>query len=301
VRILIAEDEPVTRLLLERTLAGWGYAVVAAADGPDALRHLMDPAGPQLAVLDWVMPGLDGADVCRAVRARETERYVYLLLLRSRGGKEDVVAGLEAGADDYLVKPLDPMELRARLNTGRRILDLQTQLIAARDTLRWQATHDALTGVWNRAAILDRLRCEVEAASHAGAPLSAVLIDLDHFKLVNDTHGHPAGDAVLRAAAARLAAGLPQGASLGRYGGEEFLVVLPGLCIGPAGAACEALRACVADGPVEWQGTAIPVSASLGVAALGGDTATEARLLQAADDALYRAKRGGRNRVEAAR
>ncbi len=264
------------------------------ADGEDAWAALKGDDAPEIAILDWEMPGLDGAEVCRRVRALGRERYTYLLLLTSRDGRQDMVQGLEAGADDYLIKPFDPAELKARLNTGRRILRLQAELITAREAMRLQATRDSLTGVYNRGAILDTLDRELARGRREGRPVGVVLADIDHFKRINDTHGHQAGDAVLRGFASRVGGVIRPSDLVGRYGGEEFLLVLPGCGEEATLRVCERVRQRTAERPFE---DAIAATVSLG-AAISAHWGNPADLVRAADTALYRAKAAGRNRSE---
>jgi diguanylate cyclase (GGDEF)-like protein len=297
--ILVADDSAVSRHLIERTLEGLGYGVMLAVDGHQAVEILMRPDGPRLAVVDWMMPGLDGLEVCRRVRQR-TAPYTYVILLTARDRQEDVLAGLDAGADDFLTKPFDVVELRARLRSGARVLELQEALFAAVEALRHQATRDALTGLWNRGLVLDGLARELHRAEREERALSIVIADLDHFKKVNDTHGHPAGDAVLREAADRFRAALRGYDLIGRYGGEEFLIVLPGCGEARAGQVAERLRQSLAARPIEAGGALIEVTASLGVACASAPGADSVALVKAADQALYRAKANGRNRVEKA-
>ena len=300
-RILIAEDDPVSRRLLEATLARWDYQVVAACDGPSALESLRRDDAPALALLDLVMPGLNGDEVCRRVRELCREKYVYLLLLTSHSAKDDLVRGLNAGADDYLVKPFDPMELQARLNTGRRILGLQDQLIAAREEMRRLAQRDGMTGAWNHTAILDILKRELKRAEREGGRVSVLLADLDHFKRINDGFGHLAGDDALREVHRRMAAAMRPYDMIGRYGGEEFLIVLPDCDEGDTLHFCERLRRHIADAPVRHADGEVPVTISVGAAVHEPGGAADPRaLLHAADLALYRAKRAGRNRVDVA-
>ncbi|HBI42230.1 MAG TPA: diguanylate cyclase response regulator [Planctomycetales bacterium] len=300
-RILIAEDDPVSRRLLEATLVRWDYEVVVACDGPSALEILQRDDAPSLGLLDLIMPGMNGDEICRKVRERFEGKYVYLLLLTANSHKADLIHSLNAGADDYLVKPVDPMELKARLNTGRRILELQEQLIAARDAMRRQAMRDSLTGAWNHAAILDILRSELHRGQREGGSLSVVLADLDHFKDVNDTFGHLAGDEALCEAYRRMANAMRPYDMIGRYGGEEFLIVLPGCDEVGALHFCERLRGQIGDTPIAYKGEEITVTVSVGaVVHEHGEAADCQALLQAADQALYRAKRSGRNRMEIA-
>src|SRR5208282_4273324 len=219
-------------------------------------------------VLDWMMPGRDGIDICRSLRQRKGRAYIYIILLTARGQKEDIVEGLEAGADDYVTKPFDPYELRARLRAGQRIVDLQEQLLQAREALRDQASRDPLTDLWNHGTILAILRKEVARASRTHSPFAVTIADLDRFKAINDTYGHSAGDAVLREVSRRLRAATRSFDSLGRYGGDEFLVVVPGFDPATAVRFAESLRARIDRKAVETPEGLIPVTLSLGVVAL---------------------------------
>ncbi len=182
-RILIADDSIVSRHLLDATLRKWGYDVVVACDGVEAWNVLQTADGPMVAILDWVMPGMTGPEVCRKVREREFEKdtYTYLLLLTSKSLKEDLIEGMESGADDYITKPFDQHELKVRLRAGTRIIDLQRELVAAKDALREQATKDFLTCIWNRSSILDILQRELTRGARENRPVGVVLADLDHF------------------------------------------------------------------------------------------------------------------------
>ncbi len=296
--ILIAEDDPVSRRILQAHLAKWGYEVVSACDGEEAWKVLQQPDSPKLAVLDWMMPAMDGVEVIRKLREQPGQSYVYVLLLTAKGQKEDLVAGLDAGADDYVTKPFDAQELQARIRTGRRILDLQDQLIAAREALREEATHDPLTGVWNRAGILDILKRECARVHRTGGSVGGGMADLDHFKRVNDTHGHLAGDEVLREVAHRMHGSVRAYDSIGRYGGEEFVIVLPDCHADAAFHQAERIRYVVSEQPVNATGDSLPVTLSLGVAASDQTGCSDyGRLLQSADSTLYRAKAAGRNRA----
>ncbi len=298
-RVVVAEDDPAARRLLERLVSRWGYGVVTCSDGAEAWRVLRKRHAPRLAILDWMMPGMNGPEVCCELRQQDREDYVYVILLTSRDGTEDIVAGLDAGADDYLAKPFDPSELRVRLRAGRRIIDLQDELLATREALRQQATHDPLTGLWNRTAIFELLHAETARAARSAEPLSVLIADIDHFKRVNDTYGHMAGDVVLRAAAERLASSIRPYDSAARYGGEEFLCVLPRCTRGEAAGVAERVRSAIADGPMDVLEGPLSITMSLGVATAGMQVGGDA-LVRAADAALYQAKHAGRNRVVAA-
>jgi diguanylate cyclase (GGDEF)-like protein len=297
-QVLIADDDTVSRRMLANMIAGWGYEVISVRDGAEAWAALERPDAPRLVILDWMMPGMTGPALCRALRQRHSEPYTYVLLLTARTNKEDVVAGMDSGADDYVTKPFDTQELKVRLRAGHRILDLQSQLVAAREALREQATRDPLTCVWNRYAILDTLNREVSRAGRDGSPVAVIMVDLDHFKQVNDSHGHPAGDTVLRETARRMQLCVRSYDQVGRYGGEEFLIVLPGSSQANAVELAERLRWMIGQEPVAAWNVAISVTASFGVAAIErGLTVAPEELIRIADAALYRAKEEGRNRV----
>src|SRR6202035_784420 len=193
-----------SRRLLKKTLEREGYTVIAVDNGQSALQQLCLPDGPRLALLDWMMPELDGPGVCLEVRKEQGRPYIHIVLVTSRGSKQDVVAGLGAGADDYLTKPWDPAELTARLRVGQRILQLEDRLVEARETMRYKATHDPLTSLFNPGVIVDLLACELTRSRREKGCTVVMLGDLDHFKSVNDQYGHNVGDEVLREIARRL-------------------------------------------------------------------------------------------------
>jgi len=299
-RILVADDDTVSRRILEAMLVKWGYEVVTARDGAEAWDVLQGADAPQLAILDWMMPNLDGPDVCRKVRKHPEIPYVYILLLTGRTLERDVIEGLEAGADDYLTKPFNTLELRARLRAGRRIVQLQEELLAAREELRRQATHDGLTELLNRCAVLDVLHTELARSSRDHAPISILLADIDHFKAVNDAHGHQAGDAVLVEASVRMKSVIRTYDAIGRYGGEEFLVVLPGCAIEGAGAQAARLCSAFSGDPFVVDGQPLSVTCSIGYACHRGQEEKDSdHLIREADYALYQAKETGRNRAHA--
>jgi len=299
-RILIADDSIVSRHLLDATLRKWGYEVVVACDGLEAWNVLQAEDPPKIAILDWVMPGLTGPEVCRRVRehTKEKESYTYILLLTSKSLREDLIEGMESGADDYLTKPFDQHELKVRLRAGTRIVDLQRELVAAREELREQATKDFLTRIWNRSSILDILDRELARGAREKRPVGLVLADLDHFKLVNDTYGHFAGDAVLREFARRIAASIRPYDAIGRHGGEEFLMVLPGCDDVCTAGQAERMRAVLADEPMSINDEYRSITCSFGSTCWrpGAESSAEA-LIRVADRALYMAKNEGRNRV----
>ncbi len=302
-KVLLADDDRMTRRLMEKRLVAWGYEVVTAEDGEAAWSLLQDDDSPRLLLLDWMMPGMDGIDLCRRIREVDDAPYRYIIMLTGKGEKEDVVTGLEAGADDYLTKPVVMDELKVRLRTGQRILDLHSELLQAQDQLRYQATHDALTGLWNRRAVLDALVRETARSGREQTSLAVVLVDVDHFKRVNDTYGHTAGDTVLREAAKRLEGAKRVYDSVGRYGGEEFLFILPGCDVEKAQLQAERVRTQFDGIPIAVGELRLPVTISLGVAAWSAPSPglSGPALLERADAALYQAKDSGRNRVCVAR
>ena len=293
-RILIADDDSVSRRLLARTLEQLGHDVDVVHDGPDAITALLKPDAPRMAILDWEMPGADGLVVCRVVR-QHAGPYVYVILLTGRDRREDVIAGLDSGADDFLTKPFDVMELRARLRSGGRVLELQEGLLRAQEALRVQATSDDLTGLANRRVVLEQLERELRRARHEKKPLATAMADLDGFKAINDAHGHAGGDAVLRHVARCMEIELRDYDCIGRFGGEEFLFVLPGCDETTAIIAMERVRARIAATPAHWEGRLLPVTISIGIAWTDPEGLSAAELRQGADSALYRAKADGRN------
>jgi two-component system cell cycle response regulator len=299
-RILIADDSIVSRHLLDATLRKWGYEVVVACDGVEAWNYLQAEDAPKLAILDWVMPGLTGPEVCRRVRekAHDKDAYTYILLLTSKSLREDLIEGMESGADDYITKPFDQHELKVRLRAGTRIIDLQRELVAAREELREQATKDFLTRIWNRSSILDIFQRELSRGNRENRHVGLVLADLDHFKSVNDTYGHFAGDAVLREFARRMQAVTRPYDAVGRYGGEEFLIILPGCDAACTAAQAERMRASLTNEPMTINDRPHLVTCSFGATNWqpGMEPSSEA-LIRIADNALYMAKGQGRDRV----
>ena len=295
-KILVAEDDVTSRTILTAILQKWDFAPVVVADGDKAWQIMQQPDAPTLALLDWDMPGIDGLEVCRRIRTRESSNPPHIIILTAKGEKADIVKGLDAGANDYITKPYDTNELRARVSVGRRMMELQAELIEAKEILAHEATHDPLTGALNRRAILDGLDRELKRAGRQKTKLSIGLFDIDHFKQVNDTYGHQAGDDVLCGFVNAIQSSLRDYDLLGRYGGEEFLMVAPDSSGSDAETLYERLRNRVAGLRTATRSGQVGITVSIGVAGVDSGAKVDT-LLAAADAALYRAKDDGRNRV----
>lgn len=295
-RVLIADDSRSYRVILRQILEKQCLEVIEVSDGVAAFQALTSEDPPELAILDWSMPGMTGPEICRAVRSLdESSPYTYLFLLTARDRVEDLAAGLDSGADDYLTKPFERQELEARIMVGQRSVRLHEALAEARRVLWEKSVKDDLTRVWNRRGIQENL--ESHAADHD--QLSLIMMDIDHFKQVNDRYGHPVGDVVLQVVARRLQQALRESDEVGRFGGEEFLILLPGTNHEEAVSVAERLRRTIECEPVQTLEASISVTGSFGVAtAHRNEVISTSSLLSAADAAMYRAKHNGRNRVE---
>lgn len=297
-KLLIAEDDLTTRIMLVAETANWGYKPVAVADGKAAWQVLQGDDPPRLLLLDWEMPGLDGVALCQRIRRRQTSDPPFIILLTARTATADIVEGLGKGANDHIAKPFDNAELQARLQVGRRMLDLQADLARAREVLAFQAAYDVLTGLLNRRAVMDTLEKEISRVQRQGYVLAVGLCDIDHFEQINDTYGHLAGDAVLKEVAGRMRATLRPYEHIGRYGGEEFLI-LASTDDEQALVPFERVRRIIADEPFVVAPASLDVTISCGVTLLSCavDNRDSTALLAAADKALYEAKASGRNRT----
>lgn len=299
-QILVVEDSAVYRQILTSHLQDWGMSFTIAKDGSEAWALLQRPDCPRLVLLDWVLPDIDGVELCRRIRsAGAGNSYSYVILLTGKDDKKDMLEAMQAGADDYLVKPFDQLELKARLLVGKRIIGLHEELVSARESMRYAATHDSLTGLMNRGEIVDLLSRELARAMRSGKPLTVILADVDHFKQVNDTLGHLFGDETLKEVAKRLRSKLRVYDGVGRYGGEEFLMVLADCGLMAALIKADYLRAYVSSEPIVSPHASMNITLSMGVAVStdhpNGDITS---LLNQADRGLYVAKQNGRNRVE---
>jgi len=289
-KILIAEDDTPSRLICSAILRKLGHTVTAVENGQQAFDAWQN-GDYTLLISDWMMPDMNGLQLCKLIRAEPSLQYTYIILLTSREGRSSYLEGMDAGADDFLNKPLDEEQLIARLRVAERILELHSKLYT-------EATYDRLTGVRNRAAIMSCLLEQLKRGDRENSKLSIIVADLDHFKHINDTYGHPIGDVILHEAAQRMRIAIRPYDMVGRYGGEEFLVIIPNCELNQALAIAERIRRDICTEPIESRAGGIPITISLGVATseekMDMDPVT---LISAADKALYQAKRAGRNQV----
>jgi two-component system cell cycle response regulator len=310
-QVLVADDDPLTRHTVCEIVRTLGYPVLVAVDGLQAWE-IIQAGEVSLLITDWQMPELDGPTLIRRIRATPFPHYIFCLLLTVRDQQADRIAGLDAGADDYLAKPVDPDELRARLAAAVRVLQLEQDLRAANmrlkaftdqlqlfaNQLQHQVAHDPLTGLLNRYGITRQATLELNRAEHTGQPLGIGMLDLDHFKQVNDQHGHVIGDLALRYVAGQLRHAVRPYDHVGRWGGEEFLLLLPGATTDTAYTIAERVRISIAEHalilPDQQQ---LSLRVSIGVTSTVTGTEHFEDLVELADQALYRAKATGRNRV----
>jgi diguanylate cyclase (GGDEF)-like protein len=291
-KTLVADDDAVTRRTLVGLLEQLGHTPIEARDGLEAWNAIHAEDAPPLLVLDWMMPGLSGVEICRRLRSSQKRPYHYILILTARDSKDDLIEGLEAGADEYLSKPADLRELRARVRAAERVLLVQ-------DELRARAITDELTGVLNRRGIVERIGHEFALVLRDDRPLSVVLLDVDHFKAVNDTFGHHIGDEVLVEIARRLRSQLRPYDDVGRYGGEEFAITLPACRAEDAVRVACRVRRAICETPIASSSGPISATVSAGVASAAPRRHAKAEhIIAEADTALYTAKGNGRNRVE---
>ena len=299
--ILIAEDDPVSRLLLEKILVKAGYEVTSVINGREALESFSSKFFP-IVITDWMMPEMDGLKLCRAIRENISTGYVFIFLLTARDSIDDMLAGLEAGADDYLTKPVNRPELVARLKTATRILELEKSLKDANEEITILSITDSLTGCYNRTFMDEQLPKEVKRAVRYNRPMSLIMVDIDHFKKVNDTYGHHAGDKVLKELVRSINRSIRSDVDwVARYGGEEFLAVFPETDFEGAEVIAERLRSDISQNTIQINEEKIRVTASFGVTGFTpSDSLKEVSyeaMINMADRSLYQAKEEGRNRV----
>ncbi len=298
-KVLVAEDNPTMQIMVGGILKRWGHEPVPAADGEEAWQILQQPDAPRIALLDWEMPRMDGVEVCRRVRAREKEdsKYTYVIMLTSRSEKQEIVTGIDAGADDYVIKPFDQYELRARMRTGRRIIDLQMELMQRKEEFRRLSLTDPLTGCLNRRAIMERLDEEMVHAKREGGTIGVSMMDIDHFKCINDSHGHAIGDEILKEFVRKLEQSMRESDAFGRVGGEEFLALWASVDSKVLRTINDRFRGVIEQTPFPMPEIELHFTVSIGVTITSGNETAEAAVSRA-DQALYAAKEKGRNRVE---
>ncbi len=291
-RILIADDDAFSRRFLARTVEQWGYEPIVASNGEEAWQLANRDDAPKLLLLDWMMPDIDGLELCKRVRQAKGNGGTYIMMLTASNATSDLISAINAGADDFVTKSFDIRELEVRLRAGKRIVELQEAL--------WDlATCDPLTNVWNHGAIVTQLERELSRAQRRDENVTVIMGDVDHFKLINDAFGHKGGDAALVQVSQRLAGELRKYDSVGRYGGEEFLIVLPEPGLTDAQPVIDRLDRCIATTPFTIEGKPLNITMSFGVATTLGQGSYDAEtLVRAADAALYKAKENGRDRME---
>lgn len=302
-KVLIAEDENISRMVLAKALVNHGYEVLQAHDGKEAWDIFQkEKEDIYIAILDWQMPKMDGIELCQRIKDASISHYVYVIFLTGKKDIDSIVEGLETGADDYLPKPFDRRELLSRLKVGLRLIEFEKALREANEKLHTLAITDGLTGISNRRAIFERLRGEIFRAGRENSTFCLIMLDIDHFKKVNDTYGHGAGDKVLVEIVNRIKSELRPHDDIGRYGGEEFLVGISKADSKISRIIAERLRKCICERPFQVEDRKIDVSISLGVVDFMPSKDHDINdllegMIKAADIALYKAKEAGRNRV----
>jgi diguanylate cyclase (GGDEF)-like protein len=297
-RILIADDDTATRLIVRRRVESWGYTAIMAEDGTEALSILTGPNPPRIAILDWMMPGHDGIDICRILAEEDEKPFIYTILLTAKSEKEDLVIAFENGAHDFIRKPPDTDELRCRIDVGRRLVEAEDRALSYAKQMEDLARTDALTGIFNRRYFFELGEREVARIERFKHDSALIMLDLDHFKAVNDTHGHDIGDDTLKATTRSLTACLRNTDIFGRLGGEEFGILLTETSLTGAQETAERLRRTIEEMKVPLpDGSNLQITISLGLVPLKPGDTNLSENLKRADEALYEAKQTGRNRV----
>ncbi len=295
--ILIIEDDKDSRELLKIYLTKWNYNVFEASK-PFAALELIKTHSIQMALIDWVLDETSGIEICNLIRNKFRDNYVYIIIITGQKTRRDVVEALSQGADDYLMKPFNFEELKVRIKAGERILTYQNNLKDCYDKLYEASIKDPLTGTFNRQTILERLNSEFERAKRLNDDLSVIMSDIDFFKRVNDSYGHLVGDSVLKHIGKILKKSIRKYDTVGRYGGEEFLIILPHTSIKVAKNIAERVRQSLKNEVFIIKNFSIPITMSFGISHISR-ASNSSLLLQQADQMLYEAKRRGRNKVVA--
>ncbi|MCP4349229.1 MAG: diguanylate cyclase [Desulfobacterales bacterium] len=296
-KLLIAEDDSMTRLALRKNLKRWGYDVLETKDGAEAWNMLSAEDPPRIAILDWMMPGMEGIDICKLLHESDKTPFIYTILLTSRADKEDIVEALDNGAYDFLSKPVHSAELRSRIAVGVRLVEADDKLREYAAEMERLATTDSLTGLYNRRYFFEKAGKELELAMQNKTQLSLILMDIDHFKKVNDTYGHFAGDEALKALTACCKETLYDYDLFSRFGGEEFAILLPGTDKDTAFKLAEQMRKVIGEISIDFTGQSFNVTVSIGVASMDNTGESLETILKRADDAMYQAKKNGRNQA----
>ena len=297
--VLIVDDDDLVLVRLQELVVAAGFEVRTAAGGVEALTSLEKSFTP-IVITDLNMPGMDGLDLCRRIREHVWPGYVYIVVLTARGEEKDILVGFDAGADDYLSKRSSAAQFTARLRTAKRVLALEHSLKTALEKQHQLATTDDLTGVFNRRYFMRHVSRELKRVQRFGGELSLLLLDVDHFKQVNDSHGHDVGDTVLKGLARLMAKCLRRETDwCARLGGEEFAVVLEGTKLAGALTCAEQLRQAIENTPIDTSAGPVRITVSIGISGLEdtGNSATVQSQLKQADTNLYASKANGRNRV----
>jgi two-component system, cell cycle response regulator len=290
--VLIVDDDAITRFALCAALEQWGFIPVVAENADQALQKLATDTTPHLLVIDWSMPGMSGPDLCKTIRKREDGQFFYILMLTGKEGNEAIIEAMEAGADDFLSKPFDHRVLKVRIAAGSRIVRLE-------QTLNQLASRDALTQCWNRRMIDELFANSIAESTRKRSNFSIMVLDIDHFKVVNDTFGHAAGDVALKHVVNLLNTNLREYDQVGRYGGEEFVILLPATDRNEAWGVAERIRSAIQFQPtIVSEDVHIDLTVSIGIAQFDRSRdANQSAFFERADKALYTAKQSGRNRI----
>ena len=298
--VLIVDDSLVEQTFLHDSLTANGYEVTVTSNGREALEVLKRTFIP-LVITDWVMPEMDGLELCSMIRQEEFPSYIFIILLTGKGQKMDIITGLDAGADDYIIKPVDLPELLARIRTGKRVLRLERNLSNALEQVKTMLITDTLTGCYNRRYLMESLPNEIKRSMRYGHNLSLAMMDIDNFKKINDTYGHQAGDKVLCEMTSSINSAIRSGLDwLARYGGEEFVLILPETDLDGARKTIERVQNSLSSMIIPFGSEILNITLSFGLTTYDplNDTKEISGeiLLKAADHYLYRAKKEGKNR-----